>query len=242
MGRVFVGQTSLGEGLWRSTLRAMRIALLLRMIIAGTALAQTGGPYAITASAVAGGGATRRTGGIDALGDTIGQPAAGHLAGGSYVLNAGFWHAASGAPPSPTPITGTRTPSPTGGAIGSPSSSPTPTVPSTIATPTTHTPIGSASPTPTRTVSPTPLRSGSPLPSITPSPTSTPTPARGDANCDGRVGAADVIALIVDVVAGERAPCGLDDVDGNGHVDSSDLAALFPALFGAPDEAAKGSP
>jgi hypothetical protein len=41
-------------------------------------------------------------------------------------------------------------------------------------------------------------------------------------------------ALIRNVIAGERAPCGLDDVNGDARVDSSDIEPLIEALFGEP--------
>lgn len=55
----------------------------------------------------------------------------------------------------------------------------------------------------------------------------------GDANCDTRRGAADLVALVNDVVAGaQTGPCG-NDVNGDRIVDPSDLAAAVSTTFGA---------
>ena len=54
-------------------------------------LAQSGGPYTMTSSVVAGGGVTFETGGAYSLGETSGQSDAGTLSGGSYALYVGFW-------------------------------------------------------------------------------------------------------------------------------------------------------
>jgi len=58
-----------------------------------TALAQTGGPYALTWSSIAGGGGSLSTapGSGYELSGAIGQPNAGPLTGGSYELKGGFW-------------------------------------------------------------------------------------------------------------------------------------------------------
>lgn len=73
----------------------------LALLLGGTlALALLSGParYAIAAVgpelgwySVDGGGVISATGSQYALGGTVGQPDAGTLAGGSYVLNGGFW-------------------------------------------------------------------------------------------------------------------------------------------------------
>jgi hypothetical protein len=66
---------------------ALSVALLVRQ-----APAQSGGPYQITQSAIAGGGATAGTGGSYSLGGTVGQSSAGPLTpSGSYTMFGGFW-------------------------------------------------------------------------------------------------------------------------------------------------------
>ena len=66
-------------------------AILWITIGAGPVAAQSGGPYDLDWNTVDGGGYTSSTGGSYALGGTIGQPEAGVLAGGSFVLSGGFW-------------------------------------------------------------------------------------------------------------------------------------------------------
>lgn len=61
------------------------------LLMAGIALAQSGGGYDLSWSTVDGGGATFSTGGTYALGGTAGQPDAGLLSGGTYALQGGFW-------------------------------------------------------------------------------------------------------------------------------------------------------
>ena len=52
--------------------------------------AQSGGPYVLEWSTIDGGGG-RSTGGDFALVGTIGQPDAGQMSAGDYVLSGGFW-------------------------------------------------------------------------------------------------------------------------------------------------------
>ena len=68
-------------------------ALALGSAIPPTALAQTGGPYALTWSSIAGGGGALSTapGSGYELSGAIGQLSAGPLTGGSYQLKGGFW-------------------------------------------------------------------------------------------------------------------------------------------------------
>ena len=65
--------------------------LALVCLLAGGALAQSGGGYDLTWSTVDGGGATFSSGGDYSLGGTAGQPDAGPLEGGEYSLLGGFW-------------------------------------------------------------------------------------------------------------------------------------------------------
>lgn len=52
-------------------------------------------------------------------------------------------------------------------------------------------------------------------------------------NCDGRVSAADVAALVPLLPAAEVGACERGDVDENGFVDEEDLDALVEILFHA---------
>jgi hypothetical protein len=67
------------------------LALAAILLLAGVALAQSGGPYSLSWHTVDGGGETFSRGGDFVLGGTIGQPDAGPLHGGSYTLTGGFW-------------------------------------------------------------------------------------------------------------------------------------------------------
>jgi len=61
------------------------------LLLASVALAQSGGGYDLGWNTVDGGGTTFSAGGDYTLGGTIGQPDAGLLSGGGYVLGGGFW-------------------------------------------------------------------------------------------------------------------------------------------------------
>ena len=64
-------------------------------VITQAAVAQSGGPYTITAWTVDGGGISNATGGVYTLSGTIGQPDAGPtLSGGAFSVDGGFWPAA----------------------------------------------------------------------------------------------------------------------------------------------------
>jgi WD40-like Beta Propeller Repeat len=148
-----------------------------------------------------------------------------------------FVHALAIATPTPTP-THSPTPTPT----HSPTSSPTPTPTNSHTqtpspTPTsvvTNSPTPTHSPTPTTTYSPsptpTPTHSPTPTPSPVPTPTHTPRgPIWGDLNCDGVIGAADVM-LGLEFAAGLRSslPCAASaDVDCNGVANGLDVLDLL---------------
>src|SRR6476660_9303310 len=68
----------------------MGVAVVL-VLAAAAVYAQVGGGYDLSWSSVDGGGGTSSSGGIYALGGTIGQPDAGQLSGGTYSLTGGFW-------------------------------------------------------------------------------------------------------------------------------------------------------
>jgi hypothetical protein len=80
----------------RFTFHVSRFLLLvvLLSLLASVALAQSGGGYDLTWSTVDGGGYTWSEGGGYSLGGTIGQPDAGVLSGGGYILAGGFWSSA----------------------------------------------------------------------------------------------------------------------------------------------------
>ena len=62
----------------------------LMLVLAGGALAQSGGGYNLTWHTVDGGGGQASGGGYTLTG-TAGQPDAGLLAGGEFTLGGGFW-------------------------------------------------------------------------------------------------------------------------------------------------------
>lgn len=210
------------------------VTLLLAAAVRQPAFAQSGGPYAITSSVIAGGGATASTGAGDTLGGTIGQAVAGHLAGGVYAVNDGFWQPQEGVAATPSP---TITMVATVNVTPTVPDTPVPSATTTIAPPT-PSPTSATGHTPTATVTTAPSPNASATRPATTTPTPSPTPtvtgARGDSNCDGSVTAADTSALIRNVITGERAPCGLDDVNGDGRVDDSDIDPLVGVIFDEP--------
>ena len=66
-------------------------ALLALLLLTSVALAQGGGPYDLSWSTVDEGGQTFSMGGAYELGGTVGQPDAGCMEGGAYLLCGGFW-------------------------------------------------------------------------------------------------------------------------------------------------------
>jgi hypothetical protein len=70
---------------------AIFLALAAFLPLASVALAQSGGGYDLSWNTVDGGGYTFSAGGDYTLGGTVGQPDAGLLSGGGYVLGGGFW-------------------------------------------------------------------------------------------------------------------------------------------------------
>lgn len=73
-------------------------ALVLCVLVATAALAQSGGTYDLSWNTVDGGGATFSTGSTYSLGGTAGQPDAGSMNGGTYALDGGFWNGIAGKP------------------------------------------------------------------------------------------------------------------------------------------------
>jgi len=82
------------------------IPLLTLFAFAMTALAQSAGSYTLTWFSIDGGGGNS-SGGTYSLGGIIGQPDAGRMSGGSYVITGGYWAASLAAGLTPT---STRTP------------------------------------------------------------------------------------------------------------------------------------
>jgi hypothetical protein len=119
---------------------------------------------------------------------------------------------AVGATPTMTPV---PPPSATPSPAASPSSSATATVAPATATPT-------STPTPTDTATPTPT------PTATTSPAA---PLTGDANCDGRLTAPDLTALVIQLQTPEAPQCGAD-TNGNGMADAEDIARTSALIFG----------
>lgn len=66
--------------------------LVLSLILGPAILAQSGGEYDLSWSAIIGGGEIDSIGGNYVLGGAIGQPGAGTVSGGHYDLQGGFWH------------------------------------------------------------------------------------------------------------------------------------------------------
>lgn len=66
------------------------------LLVAIDAAAQSGGVYSLRSSNIGNGGQTFASGGIYVLGGTTGQPDAGRLTGGLYVLEGGFWNGGGG--------------------------------------------------------------------------------------------------------------------------------------------------
>ena len=66
------------------------LAACLLLCVAFQALAQSGGGYDLSWSAVAGGGGTLSTGGTYSVDGTVGQPEAGLLKGGDFTVGGGF--------------------------------------------------------------------------------------------------------------------------------------------------------
>ena len=67
--------------------KAGKLTALAFLVAAATVLAQS---YSIDWYSVDGGGGTS-TGGVFSITGTIGQPDAGHMSGGNYTLDGGFW-------------------------------------------------------------------------------------------------------------------------------------------------------
>jgi hypothetical protein len=80
-----------GRRHWRNG-SVLAAVLLISLLLSAIALASTAHSYAISWWTIDGGGATvPSTGESYALSGTIGQPDAGVMSGGRFVLEGGFW-------------------------------------------------------------------------------------------------------------------------------------------------------
>jgi FG-GAP-like repeat len=119
---------------------------------------------------------------------------------------------------------GAFTPTPTVTPTDTPVPTPTPTRTSSRTPTPTATATGGVGVTPTRTTSGSPVATATPT--RTPEPSTTPG-SPGDANCDGRIDANDINALVTRMFA---PGCGGADVDGDKHVAANDLLRLIQLL------------
>ena len=71
--------------------RVILITVAFLLLVAASALAQSGGPYDLSWNTVDGGGYTFSVGGSYTLGGTIGQADTRLMLGGGYSLAGGFW-------------------------------------------------------------------------------------------------------------------------------------------------------
>ena len=132
------------------------------------------------------------------------------------------------------PPTPTATPTPSNTVTVTPTRTPTasPTASSTLTASPTTTPTPTVSPTAT----PTPTRVSTATPTLTSTPTPTPTPTGiegipGDADCDGRLTAADVTAIVKQLGQAPDPSCPLADFNQDGVVDATDLANTIRFAF-----------
>ncbi len=79
--------------------RATGLLLLMILLMVGGAVVRSDVGYDLSWWTVDGGGATGSTGGGYSLSGTAGQPDAGVLEGGGYILGGGFWRGGAVPPP-----------------------------------------------------------------------------------------------------------------------------------------------
>lgn len=214
-------------------LAASSVLAFLVLALGAPARAQTGGPYDLHWNTIDGGGGTNAAGGAYELSATIGQPDAGTLSGGAFVLSGGFWSVTlPGAAPTPTP-TATKTLTPNKTSTPTASGSPGATSSASV----TPTPTDGIPPT-TRTATPTvPLTPTGTLPgtgTATPSATPTPLTCVGDCGGDGVVTVNELLVMVN--VALDNVPvsnCEAGDKNQNGAITVDEiLAAVNNALNG----------
>lgn len=185
----------------RGLAAGLLVVLSMVAVRATTLFGQSGGPYDLHWNTIDGGGTTSATGGIYALGGTIGQADAGRVAGGSVVVNGGFWKPVEALSPTATP-TDTVTSTPTVAL--------TPTTTATVA-PTRTLP---ASATPTHPLPPSATAS-----TTTATATATPKPCAGDCSGNKQV-TVDEVLTMVNIALGNAnvATCGSGDANHNGQI------------------------
>jgi len=146
--------------------------------------------------------------------------------------------------PSNTP-TPSPTSSPSHTATSTPSAAHTATSTTTPNTPHTATATHDAASTPTSTANATSAATATPDGTANPSPSQSPpdatatasstgTPAMaapGDANCDGVVSAADLVAVVAAIASDAEPVCG-EDANQDGDVDAADLDQVAALIFG----------
>jgi hypothetical protein len=230
----------------RGLAASLFVVLSMVAVPATTSFGQSGGPYDLRWNTIDGGGTTSATGGIYVLGGTVGQADAGRIAGGSVVVNGGFWKPLEAISPT---ATATSTMLPTFSAIPTVTAT---TVPSATATelPATLTPTFVVGTTPTATVATSPSATRSPVPTAmptgttpptfsatstsTPTPTPTPPPCPGDCDGNGSV-TVDEILTLVNLALGNAdvGPCNAGDANHDGHITIDEiLTAVNNALNG----------
>lgn len=200
--------------------------------------AQSGASYDLRRWTIDGGGADM-SGGDLRLGGTIGQPDAGTLAAGSFVLRGGFWPGGAAAPmATPTtatsPGTQTRTPTTNPSAVtrtATPIRSPTATRRGSVLPTASATQSGSAT-SPTATPSPTAT--------TLPSSSGTPTPAglcTGDCDHDGRVTVDELVRGVNQALGrAELSTCAAFDANDDGNIRIDELVkGVNHALIGCPE-------
>lgn len=206
-----------------------RLLAFVLLALGAPAHAQTGGAYDLHWNTIDGGGGTNATGGVYELSATIGQPDAGSLNGGAFVLSGGFWSVAL--PVAPPTATATTTLTPMTTSTPTATTSPTPTAPAS-ATPTQTGGVPPATRTATPTVPPT--ASGT-VATATPTPSATPTPiCVGDCGDDGTVTVNDLVVMI-NVALGDAlvSTCEAGDKNRNGAITVDEiLVAVNNALTG----------
>jgi hypothetical protein len=109
----------------------------------------------------------------------------------------------------------TATPTHTPTATGSPEATATRSATPTFTETSTTTATSTETPTETQTDTPTetPTDTHTETPTETPTPTDTPVPLSGDANCDDRRSAADIVATVRLLGTGESSACGIDPAE-----------------------------
>ena len=119
-----------------------------------------------------------------------------------------------------------------------PAPSSTPTVTESVTPTTTATPSQTTTPSPTPpataslTASPAPTPSSTATSTASPTTTASPTPGPGtpDTNCDGKVSAADLTA-VMRRLNGLQSSCS-SDANGDGRIDDVDLMTVTRSMFG----------